>query len=113
MNVYATINKRIDRANLDTTKCYMKVQKTKGGMDVEEYVGKFLKSYTMGSGNGRTLHWEFNNNGKVIRVDDEMWGSINGKELAGFSETPCNSSGGNRKSKKKTRRNRRRYSRRN
>jgi hypothetical protein len=41
----------------------------------------------MGSGDGMTVHWEFNKNGTIIRVDDEMWGSLYGTELIGFR--PC------------------------
>ena len=74
---------RISRANLDTTKQYMKVTKT-GGATVEEEVGRFVKSYTMGSGDGMTLHWEFELNGIVRRIDDAMWGSVGGEELVGF-----------------------------
>ena len=74
---------RISRANLDDTKKYIKVQKV-GGVVVEEEVGRFVKSYYMGSGDGRTLHWEFELNGIVRRIDDQMWGSINGEELEGF-----------------------------
>lgn len=74
---------RISRANLDTTKQYMKVTNM-GGATVEEEVGRFVKSYTMGSGDGMTLHWEFELNGIVRRIDDAMWGSVSGEELVGF-----------------------------
>jgi len=77
------LSSRISRANLDTTKYYVKVQ-TLGGATVEEEVGRFVKSYTMGSGDGMTLHWEFELNGKIRRIDDEMWGSVSGAELVGF-----------------------------
>jgi hypothetical protein len=33
-----------------------------------------------------TLHWEFMKDGKVIRVDDEMWGSVDGSGLVSFVE---------------------------
>jgi hypothetical protein len=82
-NIVDTINSRISRANLDTTKYYVKIQKL-GGATVEEEVGRFVKSYTMGSGDGMTLHWEFELNGKIRRIDDEMWGSVSGAELIGF-----------------------------
>jgi len=77
------IASRISRANLDTNTYYIKIQKL-GGATVEEEVGRFVKSYTMGSGDGMTLHWEFELNGKIRRIDDEMWGSVNGTELVGF-----------------------------
>ena len=73
----------ISMANLDTNTYYIKIQKL-GGATVEEEVGRFVKSYTMGSGDGMTLHWEFELNGKIRRIDDEMWGSVNGTELVGF-----------------------------
>lgn len=77
------IASRISRANLDTNTYYIKIQKL-GGATVEEEVGRFVKSYTMGSGDGMKLHWEFELNGKIRRIDDEMWGSVNGTELVGF-----------------------------
>lgn len=78
-----TIASRISRANLDPTKYYSMIQ-TMGGATVEEQVGRFVKSYTMGSGDGMTIHWEFELNGKIRRINDEMWGSIRGTELVGF-----------------------------
>ena len=81
--VEQAIASRISRANLDTTKYYIKLTKM-GGVTVEEEVGRFLKSYTMGSGDGMTLHWEFELNGKVRRINDEMWGIVSGAELIGF-----------------------------
>jgi len=39
----------------------------------------------MGSGDGMTSHWEFDNNGTIVRIDDETWGSVSGDELLGFS----------------------------
>ena len=81
----AILKKRASRADLDTSKKYIKVQLVKG-VEVREEVGQFVKSYRMGSGDGMTLHWEFINDGKTIRVDDEMWGSLAGTELVGFVE---------------------------
>lgn len=74
---------RYERANLDVTKSYEKIQLV-NGTEIVTYVGKFVRSYRMGSGDGMTIHWEFNNNGTMVKVDDEMWGSISGSELAGF-----------------------------
>jgi hypothetical protein len=76
---------RINRMNLDTTKTYIKVQKKDGAL-VEEEVGLFVKSYRMGSGDGMTIHWEFLKDNVIVRIDDEMWGSISGAELIGFKE---------------------------
>jgi len=81
--LHTLMTSRISRANLDTTKYYVKVQKM-GGATVEEEVGRFVKSYTMGSGDGMTLHWEFELNGIVRRIDDVMWGFVSGAELVGF-----------------------------
>jgi hypothetical protein len=40
----------------------------------------------MGSGDGTTVHTEFELDGKNICVNDEMWGSVNGEELIYFAE---------------------------
>ena len=77
------LESRCSRADLDTTKAYMKVVKVDGKV-TEEEVGLFVRSYRMGSGDGMTLHWEFSKNGVTIRIDDEMWGSVNGSKLVGF-----------------------------
>jgi len=77
--------KRISRLNLDTTKNYEKVQLVKGVQTVTP-IGRFVKAYRMGSGDGMTAHWEFELDGKTITVDDEMWGSVGGQELVGFRE---------------------------
>ena len=79
------MTKRASRANLDRTKIYIKVQMV-GGKRLEEEVGQFIQSYRMGSGDGMTLHWEFLKGNQIIRVDDEMWGSVGGPELIGFVE---------------------------
>lgn len=77
----ASMASRASRLDLNTTKNYCMVR----GSDVT-FVGKFVRSYRMGSGDGMTAHWEFMNDGKVTRVDDEMWGSLGGAELVGFVE---------------------------
>ena len=78
---------RISRAELDTTKCYIKVWQI-DGKDVEEKVGQFIRSYTMGSGDGTTVHWEFNLNGKITTESDEMFGSVSGVELTWYKIDP-------------------------
>jgi hypothetical protein len=40
----------------------------------------------MGSGDGTTVHIEFNDKGKRINVDEEMWGRVGGYELSYFIE---------------------------
>ena len=79
------INKRVTRALLDDKKSYIMI-KIVGGKEVRTEVGRFVRSYRMGSGDGMTLHWEFNKEGKVTTVNDEMWGSYSGQELAQFEE---------------------------
>jgi hypothetical protein len=74
---------RYQRGNLHTSKNYVKVQIV-GGVSKEEEVGRFVKSYCMGSGDGMTLHWEFVKDGQKIVVDDEMWGSVSGEGLIHF-----------------------------
>jgi hypothetical protein len=73
------------RGDLDTKKSYIKVQK-KGDELIEVPVGRFVRSYRMGSGDGMTIHWDFEKDGIVSRIDDEMWGSVGGAELLGFKE---------------------------
>ena len=73
------------RGDLDTKKSYIKVQR-KGNDLIEVPVGRFVRSYRMGSGDGMTIHWEFEKDGIVSRINDEMWGSVDGSELLGFKE---------------------------
>ena len=75
----------LSRANLDTTKMYEKVEKV-NGQDILTPVGKFVKCYRMGSGDGMTIHWEFELLGNKVTVDDDMWGPRPGQELLGFRE---------------------------
>jgi len=71
---------RIARTALDPTKSYYRVQRGKE----PKYVGRFVRAYRMGSGDGMTAHWEFNYNGLITTVDDSIWGSVSGAELADF-----------------------------
>lgn len=80
------MKQRYERLNLDTKLCYNVTRKSPTGL-TEIYVGKFIRSYRMGSGDGMTSHWEFDNNGTIVRIDDETWGSVSGDELLGFSVT--------------------------
>ena len=81
--ITSLLESRCSRANLDTTKEYIMVKKVDGKV-IEEDVGFFVKSYRMGSGDGTTLHWEFLKDGYTVRIQDDMWGSVNGSELTGF-----------------------------
>ena len=82
------LKERYERGNLDVSKFYEKVTRSNNirsnNIDSVTYVGQFVRSYRMGSGDGMTLHWDFNNNGTIITVDDDMWGSIGGQELTYF-----------------------------
>ena len=84
-SIDTVLKKRISRMNLHINTTYEKITNTK---DVETVilVGKFIRSYTMGSGDGTTAHWEFVLNGQIIRVNDQMWGSVSGEGLVGFRE---------------------------
>ena len=79
------LSSRMSRLNLDPMKSYIKVVK-KGEMTIEEPVGRFVRSYRMGSGDGMTAHWEFIKDGATIVIDDQMWGSLDGSSLVGFKE---------------------------
>ena len=76
---------RIDRTNLDTNKCYTRVRKVKG-VEERTYVGMFVRSYRMGSGDGMQLYIEFNDSGRVTTISEDMWGSVSGDELSYFVE---------------------------
>ena len=80
------LDTRICRMNLDKGVCYEKIRTVKGEQ-FTECVGIFVRAYRMGSGDGMTAHWEFNKDGTIIRVDDDVWGSVAGSELIGFR--PC------------------------
>lgn len=79
------LKEKNSRVNLDVNKNYTKV-KIVNNTVIKEYVGKFVKTYCMGSGDGMTVHMEFNDNGRVTRVNEEMWGSVTGYELSYFIE---------------------------
>lgn len=86
-SIEGILRQRVSRVSLDTTKSYIKVQRTQGGV-VEEPVGRFIRTYCMGSGDGMTVHWEFIKDDKTILINDEMWGTIDGYNLVGFKEDP-------------------------
>lgn len=81
----AILSPYLVRTNLDTTKMYQKVEKV-NGQEVLTPVGKFVRCYRMGSGDGMTIHWEFELLGNKITIDDDMWGHRPGQELLGFRE---------------------------
>ena len=79
------MEKRIDRTQLDTSKSYYQKRIINGKM-TQTYLGKFVKTYRMGSGDVMTVHTEFDNFGTRVVVDEEMWGSLNGSELSYYTE---------------------------
>ncbi len=79
------INDRINRVDMDNTKYYIQV-KYVDGIETRTYVGKFIRTYYRGSGDGTTVHIEFENNGIRTSINEDMWGSMNGKELSYFIE---------------------------
>ena len=77
------MNSRMSRAMLQVGLQYIMIKEV-NGVTTEEDVGTFMRSYRMGSGDGMTVHWEFNKDGKVTTIGDAMWGSVSGKELTHF-----------------------------
>jgi len=80
------LKKCISKMNLHMNTTYEKITNTKNLGETAILVGRFIRSYNMGSGDGTTAHWEFELNGKIITVNDEMWGSVSGEGLVGFRE---------------------------
>ena len=74
------MSQRVSRAQLEVGKAYIKIKEVNDKV-TEEDVGTFIRSYRMGSGDGMTVHWEFNKDDKITTINDAMWGSISGKEL--------------------------------
>jgi hypothetical protein len=75
----------IQRVNLDPSKHYFHVRYVRDS-EIQTYVGRFVRAFTMGSGDGMTIHVEFMDNGKKTVIDEEMWGSVGGQELSYFLE---------------------------
>lgn len=74
------MDQRISRGQLQVGINYIKIKQV-NGVNTEEDVGTFVRSYRMGSGDGMTVHWEFNKDGTIKTIEDEMWGSVSGFEL--------------------------------
>ena len=68
---------------LDTAKCYEKVYTDyKKRKPEHTYVGKFIRQYTEGSGDGMMSYAEFKKQGKTITVEDGSWtGTVEFKEV--------------------------------
>ena len=83
--IYTMLETRCNRANLDTAKSYIEVV-TKNGVTTERKVGRFIRTYRMGSGDGMTMHWEFNLDGVIHTVEDSFFGTVGGEELVWYKE---------------------------
>ena len=79
------LSARLRRVDLDVTKCYMEV-KCVNGVYITKYIGRFVRVFHMGSGDGMTVHMEFDDNGQRTIINEEMWGSLYGDELTYFIE---------------------------
>jgi len=79
------LGNRFKRTDLKPDAYYVQV-KCDNGVKTPIYVGKFIRSYRMGSGDGMTLHVEFYNDikKKQVVIEEDMWGSILGEELSYF-----------------------------
>jgi hypothetical protein len=84
-SIDTVLKRRISRMNLHMNTTYEKITNTKN-LETAILVGRFIRSYSMGSGDGTTAHWEFVLNGQIITVNDQMWGSVSGEGLVGFRE---------------------------
>ena len=80
------MEERCNRANLKEGVAYTKCQNVKGVVRYTD-VGQFVRSYRMGSGDGMTLHWEFDLDGKIYTENDALWGSLSGQELVYYTPT--------------------------
>lgn len=83
IDVDAMMYKRVERTQLKPGYQYVRVHFGK-----TEFVGEFQRSYTSGSGDGMTIHYEFSWNGYTYTIHDDMWGSVSGDELMHFYENP-------------------------
>jgi hypothetical protein len=85
IDVDTIINKRVTRADMKVGHHYMKHQNGSA-----HYAGTFHTCSYSGSGDGMEIHFWFNLNNKIYKLDDQMWGSVSGKELMYFTEIPVN-----------------------
>ena len=72
---------RYDRGNLEKGVAYIQVKQ-----GVRTPVGKFQYSGYQGSGDGMELILVFELNGVNHTVQEDMWGSVSGKELSYFEK---------------------------
>lgn len=81
IDIETIMNKRVARADMKVGHHYMKHHNGS-----TEYVGTFHASTYSGSGDGMEIHFWFNLDDKIYKLDDQMWGSVSGKELMYFTE---------------------------
>lgn len=72
---------RYERGNLEKGVAYIRVNQTG-----RTKVGKFVHSGYQGSGDGTTLVLVFELDGKNHTVQEDMWGSVSGRELSYFEK---------------------------
>jgi hypothetical protein len=72
---------RYNRGNLEKGVAYIRVNQ-----GVHTKVGKFQYSGYQGSGDGMELVMVFELDGKQYTLQEEMWGSVGGKELSYFEK---------------------------
>lgn len=83
LNVNDLLYERIEGTKLKPGHRYIRKQFGRA-----EFVGEFQRSYTMGSGDGTTIYYEFIWNGIMYTIHDDMFGTISGDELMQFYEVP-------------------------
>ena len=83
IDVESIINKRVSRADMKIGRHYMKHHN--GSI---EYAGTFHTCSYSGSGDGMEIHFWFNLNNNIYKLDDPMWGSVSGEELMYFTQLP-------------------------
>jgi hypothetical protein len=79
--IESSLKTRYDRGNLEKGVAYIRVNQ-----GVRTKVGKFQYSGYQGSGDGMELVLVFELDGKNHTVQEDMWGSISGKELSYFEK---------------------------
>lgn len=72
---------RYNRGNLEKGVAYIRVNQ-----DTRTKVGKFQYSGYQGSGDGMELVMVFELDGKQYTLQEQMWGSVGGKELSYFEK---------------------------
>jgi len=82
------INKLLINSSLDTNKCYNKIT-VKGKKERKEYVGRFVKTYNVESGNEIKSFIEFNKNGRVVVMANTLNENNDKDKSVHYVETEC------------------------